>query len=241
MVFAIHWHESAMDLHVFSIPNPPSASLPISSLWVFPVHQPKALVSCIQPGLVICFTLDSILVSKLFSQNIPPLPSPTESKSLFCISVLRKIYGISTWMRETSIIQDAHSMSFVRFTSDFQVWSGFLLYVQSWSEHFLVSQSWVFIEGTDVEAETRILWPPDVESWLIWKDPDAGKDWKQEEEGTIEDEMVGWHHRLNGHGFGWTPGVGDGQGGLACCSSWGCKESDMTEGLNWTESMKISF
>ena len=190
---------------------------------------------------MICFTLDSILVSKLFSQNIPPLPSPTESKSLFCISVLRKIYGISTWMRETSIIQDAHSMSFVRFTSDFQVWSGFLLYVQSWSEHFLVSQSWVFIEGTDVEAETPILWPPDVESWLIWKDPDAGKDWKQEEEGTIEDEMVGWHHRLNGHGFGWTPGVGDGQGGLACCSSWGCKESDMTEGLNWTESMKISF
>ena len=96
-------------------------------------------------------------------------------------------------------------------------------------------QSQVFIGRTDVEAEAPILWPPDVKSWLIWKDPDAGKDWGQEEKGTTEDEMVGWHHRLNGHGFGWTPGVGDGQGGLVCCSSWGRKESDMTERLNWTE------
>ena len=75
-------------------------------------------------------------------------------------------------------------------------------------------QSWVFIGGTDAEAETPILWAPDVKSWLIWKDPDAGKDWGQEEKGTTEDEMVGWHHWLDGHGFGRTPGVGDGQGGL---------------------------
>ena len=94
-------------------------------------------------------------------------------------------------------------------------------------------QSWVFIGRTDVEAETPILWPPDAKSQLIWKDPDAGKDWGQEEKGTTEDEMVGWYHRLNEYGFGWTPGVGDGQGGLACCSSWGHKESDMTERLNW--------
>ena len=87
MLFAIHWHESAMDLHMFPIPIPPPASLPIPSLWVFPVHQPRALVSCIPPGLVICFTLDSTLVSMLFSQNIPPSPSPTESKILFCTSV----------------------------------------------------------------------------------------------------------------------------------------------------------
>ena len=85
------------------------------------------------------------------------------------------------------------------------------------------------------EADTPILWPPDAKSWLIWKDPDAGKDWGQEENGTTEDEMVGWHHRLNGHGFGWTLGVGDGQGGLACCGSWDHKESDTTEWLNWTE------
>ena len=96
-------------------------------------------------------------------------------------------------------------------------------------------QSWVFIGRTDIEAETPILWPPDAKSWLIWKDPDAGKDWGQEEKGTTEDEMVGWYHWLDGHGFGWTPGVGDWQGGLACCSSWGHKESDMTERLNWTD------
>ena len=79
--------------------------------------------------------------------------------------------------------------------------------------------SWVFIGRTDVEAETPILWPPDAKSWLIWKDPDAGKEWRQEEKGTTEDKMVGWHHQLNGHGFGWTLGVGDGQGGLACCQA----------------------
>ena len=96
-------------------------------------------------------------------------------------------------------------------------------------------QSWVFFGRTDAEAETPVLWPPDAKSWLIWKDPDAGKDWGQEEKGTTEGEMVGWHHRLNGHEFGWTPGVGDGQGGLDCCSSWGHKEPDTTEQLNWTE------
>ena len=85
------------------------------------------------------------------------------------------------------------------------------------------------------EAETPVLWPPDEKNWLIWKDPDAGKDWGQEEKGMTEDEMVGWHHQLSRHGFGWTLGVGDGQGGLACWGSWGPKESDMTEGLNWTE------
>ena len=95
-------------------------------------------------------------------------------------------------------------------------------------------QSWVFTGRTDAEAETPILWPPDVKSWLIWKDPDAGKDWGQEEKGMTEDEMVGWHYWLNGHGFGWTLGVGDGQESLACYSPWGRKKSDMTERLNWT-------
>ena len=94
-------------------------------------------------------------------------------------------------------------------------------------------KSWVFIGRTDAEAETPILWPPDMKNWLIWKDPDAGKDWGQEEKGMTEDEMVWWHHWLYGHECGWTPGVGDGQGGLVCCSSWGGKESDTTEQLNW--------
>ena len=97
------------------------------------------------------------------------------------------------------------------------------------------NQSWVFIGRSDVEAETLTLWPPDAKSWLIGKDPDAGKDWGQEEKGTTEDEMVGWHPGLNGHEFGWTPGVGDGQVGLVCCSSWGRKELDMTGQVNWTE------
>jgi len=85
------------------------------------------------------------------------------------------------------------------------------------------------------EAEAPILWPPDAKCWLIWKDPDDGKDWGREEKGTTEDEMVGWHHQLNGYGFGYTLGVGDGQGGLAWCGSWGRKESGTTEQLNWTE------
>ena len=101
-------------------------------------------------------------------------------------------------------------------------------------------QSWVFTGGTDVEAETPILWPPDVKSWLIGKDPDAGKDWGQEEKWTTEDRMVGWHHQHNGHRFGWTLGVDGGQGGLACCGSWGHKKSDTTEWLNWTELSKCS-
>ena len=81
-------------------------------------------------------------------------------------------------------------------------------------------QSWVFVGRTDVEAETPVLWPPDVKSWLIWKDPDAGKDWRQEKRMT-EDEMVGWHHWLGGHEFEQALGAGEGQGSLACCSSWG--------------------
>ena len=98
------------------------------------------------------------------------------------------------------------------------------------------NQSWIFIGRTDAEAEISILWPPDAKSWLNGKDPDAGKDWGWEEKGMTEDERVGWHHQLNRHGFGWTPGDGDGQGGLACCGSWGRKELDMTEWLNWSKS-----
>ena len=90
-------------------------------------------------------------------------------------------------------------------------------------------QSWVFTGRTDAKAETPVLGPPHAKSWLIGKDPDAGNDWGQEEKGMTEDEMVGWHHRLSGHGFGWTPGVGDGQGSLACCGPWGHKESDTIE------------
>ena len=103
--------------------------------------------------------------------------------------------------------------------------------------HFKGDQSWVFIGRTGVEAETPVLWPSDAKSWLIGKDPDAGQDWRREKKGTTEDEMAGWHHRLNGHEFGWTPGDDDGQGGLVCCCPWGGQELDTTEWLNWTELM----
>ena len=97
------------------------------------------------------------------------------------------------------------------------------------------------IGRTDAEAETPVLCPPHAKSWLIGKDPDAGRDWGQEEKGTTEGEMVGWHHQLSGDEFGWTLGVGNGQGGLACCDSWGRKQSDTTERLNWTELKRYGF
>ena len=103
------------------------------------------------------------------------------------------------------------------------------------------NQSWIVTERTDADTETPIFWPPDAKSWLIWKDPDAGKYWGQKEKGTTEDEMVGWHHQLNGHEFEWTVGVGDGQGGLVCCSPWGWKASDTTEWLNQIELNLVHF
>ena len=98
------------------------------------------------------------------------------------------------------------------------------------------NQPWIFIGRTDAEAEAPILWPPDAKKWLIRKDREAWKDWRQEEKGMTEDEMVGWYHQLDGHEFEQTPGVGDGQGSLTCYSPWGRKESDTTKRLNWTES-----
>ena len=97
-----------------------------------------------------------------------------------------------------------------------------------------------FFARNDAKAEPPVLWPPHAKSWLIGKDSDAGRDWGQEEMGTTEDEMAGWHHWLDGCESQWTLGVGDGQGGLGCCDSWGRKESDTTERLNWTE-LKFTF
>ena len=99
------------------------------------------------------------------------------------------------------------------------------------------NQSWIFIGRTDAEAETLILWLPDAKNWLTGKDPDAGKDWRQEKQGMTEDELVRWHHQLDEHEFEQAPGVGDRQASLACCSPWGRKWSDTTEWLNWTELM----
>ena len=104
------------------------------------------------------------------------------------------------------------------------------------------NQSWIFIGRTEAEAEIPTRCPPDVKNWLIGKDPDAGKDWRQEEKGRTENEMVEWHHWLNGHEFEQALGVGDGQGSLACCSPWGRKESHTTEWLNWlTDSVSYNY
>ena len=133
------------------------------------------------------------------------------------------MYGCESWTRKKAECRRIDA---------FELWCWRRLLRVPWtarrSNHPEGDQFWVFIGRTDVEAETPILWPPDAKSWLIGKDPNAGKDWGREEKGTTKDEMIGWHHRLSGHGFGWTLGVGDGQGGLVCCSSWGRKER-----LNW--------
>ena len=106
--------------------------------------------------------------------------------------------------------------------------------------HSKGDQPWDFFGRNDAKTETPVLWPPHVKSWLIGKGSDDGRDWGQEEKGTTEDEMAGWHHQLDGRESEWTPGVDDGQGGLACCDLWGRKESDTTEWLNWTELIQLS-
>ena len=107
--------------------------------------------------------------------------------------------------------------------------------------HLKGDEPWMFIGRTDVEAESTILWPSHAESWLMGKDPDAGRDWRQEKKETAEDEMAGWDHLLNAHVFDWTLAVGVGQGGRVCCDSWSLKQSDTTEWLNWTELNQIAL
>ena len=103
------------------------------------------------------------------------------------------------------------------------------------------NQSWIFIGRTDAEAKAPIIWPPDAKNWLTGKDPDTGENWRQKKEGMTEDEMVGWHHWLDGHEFEQALGVGDGQGSLVCYSPWGHKELDTTEQLNWTDSTSMEL
>ena len=166
--------------------------------------------------------IDSILKSR----NIT-LPTKVRLVKAMVFPVV--MYGCESWTVKKAEHQRIDA---------FELWCWRRLLRVPWTKeiqpvHPNGDQSWVFIGGTDAKAETPILWPPHAKSWLIGKDPDAGRDWGQEK-GTTENEMAGWHHWLNGHQFEWPLGIGYGQGGLVCCDSWGRKESDMTETeLNW--------
>ena len=146
------------------------------------------------------------------------------------------MYGCESW----TIKKAEH-----RRIDSFEVWCWRRLLGVPWTarrsnQSILNEMSWIFIGRTDVKAETPKLWPPDMKNWLFGKDPDAGKDWRQEEKGMTENEMVGWHHPLNGHEFEQALQVGDGQGSLVCCCPWGHKESDTTEWLNWSTQSQFS-
>ena len=175
--------------------------------------------------------LDSIFRSR-------DITLPTEVRLVKAMVFPVVMYGCESWT-----VKKAERWRIAAF----ELWCWRRLFRVPWTarrsnQYILKDQSWVFVGRTDAKAETPILWPPHAKSWLTGKDSDAGRDWGQEEKGTTEDEMAGWHHWLDGHEFEWTPGVGDGHGGLVCCSSWGCKESDTTlNWLNWTELIQDLF
>ena len=176
---------------------------------------------CLLHGRKAMTNLDSILKSR-------DITLPTQVCLVNAMVFPVVMYGCESWTIKKAECQRNNA---------FELWWWWTLLRVPWTERGSKkvnpegNQSWIFIGKTDAEAP--ILWPPDAKNWLIGKDPDAGKDWRQEEKGVTEDEMVGWHHRLDGHEFEQAPGVDDGQGSLVCCSPWGGKESDTTEWLNW--------
>ena len=167
----------------------------------------REIKRCLLLGRKVITNLDSILKSR-------DITLPTKVRLVKAMVFPVVMYGCESW----TVKKAEHGRIWCFWTVVLEkTLESPLDYKEIQPVHTKWDQSWVFIGRTDAEAESPILWPPDVKSWLIWKVPDAGKDWGQEEKGTTEDEMVGWHHRLNGHGFGWTLAVGDGRGGLACC------------------------
>ena len=178
---------------------------------------------CLFLGRKVMTNLDSILKSRDI-----PLPIKVCLVKAMVFPVV--MYGCENWTVKKAECQRIDA---------FELWCWRRLLRIPWtarkSNQSILKEITPGIGRTDAKAEMPILWPPHAKSWLIEKDPDSGRGWGQEEKWTTEDEMAGWHHWLDGHDFEWTPGVGDGQGGLACCDSWGRKEWDMTERLNWTQ------
>ena len=187
--------------------------------WMQPWNQRRLLL-----GRKAMKNLDSILKSR----NITLLTKVCLVKAMAFPVIM---YGCESWTIKKAECQRIDA---------FELWCWKRFLKVSWTSRrsnqsiLKGNQSWILTGRTDAETEVPILWPPDAKNWLIGKDPDAGKDWRQEEKGMTVDEMVGWHHRLDGHEFEQTLRVVNGQGRLACCSPWGCKELDMTERLNWT-------
>ena len=189
-------------------------------------HEIKRCLLLVRKAMT---NLDSILKSR-------DVTLPTKVRLVKAMVFPVVMYGCESWT-----IKKAEQWR----TDAFELWCWRRLLRVPWtarrSNQFILKDNispGCSLEGLILKLKTPILWPADVKSWLIWKDSDAGRDWGQEEKGTTEDEMAGWHHWLDGREWEWAPGVGDGQGGLACCDSWGRKEStwlsDWTE-LNWTE------
>ena len=181
------------------------------------------LKKCLPLGRKAVTNLESVLKNR-------DITLPTEVCLVKAIVFPVVMYECESWTIKKSECQISDAI---------EVWCWRRLLRVPWtarrSQSILKDQCWIFIERTNAETETPILWPPDAKKWLLRKDPDAGKDSRQEEKGMTEDEMVGGHHWLNGHEFEQTPGVSDGQGGLGCCSPWRHKEWDTTERLYWTE------
>ena len=181
--------------------------------------------TCLLLGRKVITNLESILKSR-------DIPLPTKVHLVKAMVSPVVMYGCESW----TVKKVEHWR-----IDAFELWCWRRLLRVPWTARrsnpsiLKENQPWIFIGRSDAEAETPIPWSPDEKNWFTGQDSDAGKDWRQEEKGTTEDEMVGWHHRLNGHEFEQAPGVGDGQESLACSSPWGHKESDMTEQRNWTE------
>ena len=170
--------------------------------------------------------LDSILKSR-------DITLPTKVHLVKAVVFLAVLYGCDSWTikKPESERTDAFELWYWRWLSESPLDCKEIQPVRPKG-----NQSWIFIGRTDAQTETPIIWPPNAKSQLMWKDPDAGKNWRQEEKGTTEDEMVGWHRRLDGYEFEWTPGVGDEQGGLACCGSWGHRvRHNLVTELNWSK------